>query len=264
MFGLKEIVLNKTTKQNVSYEKRNRIAYVTIRRAEELKSFRYELIEQMADVWERFKYDDEAWVAILTTEGDHFFLNGEHNKGELQHASDVQNIIKICPSFQEIWKPVIAAIQGYCIGEGWMLAQECDFRIAADTTIFGLPEGKCNIIPSLVGMLWRHLPPCLALELLLTGDFITAQRAYEIGFLNRIGSKEVIMDISNELAENICSAGPISVKRMKELYYMGYSMDRDEVLEHTWEYFDETLKQRDTAEGLKAFSEKRKPNYQGF
>jgi len=257
--------MGNTENKFVYYERREKIAYITIRRSEKLNAFNDDLIEQMADVWEIFKYDDEAWVAILATEGDHFCVGAELlGEEELPTVPFGKRALAICPSFHEIWKPVIVAVQGYCIGGGWMLAQECDFRFAADDAIFGIPEGKWNLIPNFTGMLWKHLPPCLALELLLTGDSIDAQRAYEIGFVNRIVPKEKIMDIANEFAENLCSAGPTAVRRMKELYNMGYSMSRNEVLEFTWKYFDEVLKQKDTVEGLKAFFEKRKPKYEGF
>ena len=249
----------------VNFEKRDRIAYISLNRPDKFNSFNDEVIRQMADVWNRFKEDKDTLVAILSGKGDHFCVGAElHEDGKLPTVSFGRRSLSLCPSTHGIWKPVIAAIWGYCVGGGWMLAQECDFRFAADDAIFGIPEGKWNLIPNFTGLLWRHLPPAIALELLLSGSSIGAERAYEIGFINRVIDRKEVMNAAQEFAEILCSNGPTAVRRLKELYYKGYELSREEVLKLTWKYFGQVLKQNDTKEGINAFFEKRKPRYKGY
>jgi enoyl-CoA hydratase/carnithine racemase len=249
----------------IRYKKRDKIAYISINRPDKFNAFNDDVIKQMVDVWAKFKEDKDAWVAILSGEGDHFCVGAElHGDGTLPTVPFGKRALSLCPSTHKIWKPVIAVIWGYCVGGGWMLAQECDFRFAADDAIFGIPEGKWNLIPNFTGFLWRHLPPCIALEMLLSGTSIGAERAYEIGFINKVTVREQVMNASREFAEILCSNGPSAVRRMKELYYKGYDMNRGEILELTWKYFGQVLKENDTAEGINAFFEKRKPRYRGY
>jgi len=249
----------------VLYERIDKIAYITLNRSKKLNAFNETFIDQLRNAWVRFKHDDNAWVAILNGAGEHFCVGAELQKdGCLPTVPFAQQALSMCPSFHNIWKPIIACIWGYCVGGGWMLAQECDFRFAADDAVFGIPEGKWNLIPNFTGLLWRHLSPCLALEVLLTGQSINASRAYEIGFINKVDSREQIMNVSTEFAEKLCSNGPSAVRRMKELYYKGYEISKNEVLELTWKYFDQILKEKDTSEGINAFMSKRKPKYKGF
>lgn len=253
----------------VLYERKGEIAYITLNRSERLNAFNEEFIDQMGKVWSRFKKDNRARVAILSGAGDHFCVGAEFPKEASPDTVPFtlpfyQSSFSICASAHEVWKPVIATIWGYCLGGGWLLAQDCDFRFAAENAVFGLPEVKWNLIPNFTGLFRRWLSPCLALEILLTGASIDAQRAYEIGFVNKVAPREQITSESIEFAEKICANGPGAVRRIKELFYKGYELSKDEVLELTWKFFEEILEEEDTVEGTNAFLNKKKPVYRGF
>jgi enoyl-CoA hydratase/carnithine racemase len=167
------------------------------------------------------------------------------------------------PSSHEIWKPIIAAVTGYCLGGGWLLAQDCDLRVAAEDAQFGIPEPKWNLVTTFSGILHRYLPPAVALECLFVGDRISGKRAYEIGFVNRAVPKDRVMSIATELAEKIGANGPIGLRRAKELFYRGMELTRHQIMGVTWHLLAEGLELEDTKEGFRAFLEKRKPDYKG-
>jgi enoyl-CoA hydratase/carnithine racemase len=165
----------------------------------------------------------------------------------------------------QIWKPFIAAIHGYCLGGGLELALTCDLRIAADNSRFGLPEIKVGVIPAGGGMsrLPRFIPRAKAAEILLMGQHIDAQEAYRIGLINKVVPRDQLMPTAKEWANLICQAGPLQVRSVKEAMIRGYGMPLDESLRLERELSNRLRSTEDFIEGTRAFIEKRKPNWKG-
>jgi enoyl-CoA hydratase/carnithine racemase len=161
-----------------------------------------------------------------------------------------------------LWKPTIAAINGYAIAGGWIMAQDCDIRIAAEHAELGISEVMWNLPVSGVACLTRQMHLQHALEVALWGDRrITAQRAYEMGWVNRVVPKERLMDEAMEWAERMLYLGPRAVRNIKQILYRGFYMPAME-----GEAFGRALDQNlegmeDSIEGPLAFAEKRKPQF---
>lgn len=249
--------------EQLLWEKKNKIVVMTINRPEKLNSINPELWEMLALAWERFQSDDDAWVAIITGAGDRAFCVGAELKDSLQDKVETARRWQVPRLFfMEIWKPMIAAINGYAIAGGWMLAQKCDIRIAAEHAEFGISETRFNIPCSWVVDLGRQLHLGHALEIALWGDArITAQRGYEMGWINRVVPKERLMEEAMSWAERMLHLGPQSVRTIKETIYRGYYMPPSVGLPLALHLQSKLSDMEDTKEGRKAFFEKRKPDF---
>jgi len=138
---------------------------------------------------------------------------------------------------------------------------ECDFRIASTDAKLGIPENKINICPFFGGLVADHLPPAIALELLLTGNPLDAKRAYELGFLNRLVEKDEVENEAYKFAESICQNAPVSVRRTKDLFYKSWEMNKSQSLDRAYIISEQLRKMEDCKEGVQAFKEKRKPQW---
>ena len=165
----------------------------------------------------------------------------------------------------DLTKPVIAAVDGYCLAGGLELALACDFIIASDRSHFGLSEVLRAIIPGGGGTqrLPRAIPFRRALEVLLTGDRLNAQQAYDLGLVNRVVNPEDVMSTAEELANKINANGPLAVRAIKQLAYQGMDMPLEQGLRLEELVSQRIHKTEDSKEGPLAFVEKRKPNYKG-
>ncbi len=163
----------------------------------------------------------------------------------------------------QIWKPFIAAINGYCLGGGLELAMTCDIRIAAENACFGLPEIKVGVVPAAGGIsrLPRFIPRAKAAEILLMGQDTDAQEAYRIGLVNKVVPLAQLMPTAKQWANTICEAGPLQVRAVKEGMIRGYSMPLEEALKLETELLNRVRRSEDYMEGARAFVEKRKPNW---
>jgi enoyl-CoA hydratase/carnithine racemase len=247
----------------VKYRVENGIAFITIDRPDKLNAYTKEFFDELPAVWTRFRNDEDASVAIITGEGEKAFCIGYDLSSGPLSLSDLKRSPMIVPTSHEIWKPIIAAIKGYCVAGGFWIASACDLRVAAEDAEFGIPEVEWGIfaILNIPEPIYQNLPPAIALELLLLGKRINARRAYEIGFVNRIVPSEDVMETSIELARQLSSNGPATVKRHKELFYRSRFMNRQDISEMNWRFQAEALGSEESREGLKAYLEKRKPQY---
>ncbi len=254
-------VLLYETKEN------GRIAVITINRPESMNSMNRELIAEMGNAWQRFRDDDECWVAIWTGAGDRAFCSGQDLKerAELeQQGGDAPYKGRVrmlpIPEVEGIWKPTIAAINGYAVAGGWSLAQQCDIRIAAEHAEMGIAEVRWNQAAGFAGFLTRQVTLAHALEITLWGDKrITAQRAYEMGWVNRVVPKEQLMDEAMEWATRMLSLAPRAVRNLKELIYRGHTMTQMEISAFSQALEYNLRGMEDSVEGPLAFAEKRKP-----
>jgi enoyl-CoA hydratase len=243
------------------YEKKEKVVVITINRPERMNAFTQELHEMFDDAFQRFNDDDEAWVAVITGAGEKAFCAGADLKDERssEAASRGEFPRWYC---MDIWKPMIAAINGYCIALGWMLAQRCDIRIAAGHAQMGITEAQFNLAASFVSDLVRQLNLAHALEIALWGDkLIPAQRAYEMGWLNKVVHKEKLMEEVMSWAERMTNLAPQAVRIYKEIAYRSLDMSPPDRHAFAMAIQANLASMEDTVEGLKAFRERRKPSF---
>src|SRR5208337_4174781 len=162
-------------------------------------------------------------------------------------------------------KPVISAVNGFCIAGGMELIQATDLRVAAENASFGLQEVKWAIIPAAgsLARLQRQIPYCKAMEILLTGNRIDANEAYRIGLVNYVMPPDKVMEKAEELAATIAQNGPLAVRKIKEAVERCSGMPYKEAFRIENEIARDVMRSEDAKEGPRAFMEKRKPNYKG-
>jgi enoyl-CoA hydratase len=250
----------------VLYERTGHIATVTLNRPERMNALSPEVFARLPEVWEEFAADDGARVAILTGAGDRAFSAGADLKVMSESGGPGgfgRGRRGMGGSMAPIgWKPVIAAINGYAIAGGWWLAQLCDIRIASDQARLGISEVKWNLPAGWVTDLTRIIGMGHALEITLTGEQISAQRAYEIGFVNKVVPHAELMTAAREMAGIIADNGPMSVRAHKEILYRGYLLSRDEGNAVANHVLSRLMTSEDAKEGPRAFVERRKPVWQ--
>jgi len=244
----------------VDYEKKGRIAIFTINRPEALNALNTQVRQELNEAMIAFRDDPELWVGIITGAGDRAFSAGADIKDFRPGPIEVR---KKPASADEIWKPFIAAIHGYCLGAGLELAMTCDLRIAAEDAHLGQPEINIGFMPAAGGTqrLPRFVPRAKAAEILLMGQRIDAQEAYHIGLINKVVPLDQLIPTAREWAEIICRAGPLGVRATKEAMIRGYSMTLEEGLQLERSLANRIRETEDFIEGARAFAEKRKPNY---
>jgi E-phenylitaconyl-CoA hydratase len=211
----------------VLYERDEHIATITYNRPDALNAINAELREDLNSAWLRFRDDEEAWVAIVTGAGRAFCSGADMKDGGGSVGTWPGSFWEIptINSFEsglELWKPTIAAVNGYCLGYGLTLVSACDFVLASERAVFGFPEVRIGV-PTIVGAI--RLPGKIgmqhALELLLTGDRIDATRAKEIGLALEVVSEDDLMPAAQRLAQRLCQGAPLAVRAVKEMAYRG-------------------------------------------
>jgi E-phenylitaconyl-CoA hydratase len=256
----------------VIYETRGRIAYITLNRPEAMNALNTEVRQGITESLRRFRDDAEVWVAIITGAGDRAFCAGADLKemsGNLDREAASGSFNVPIPSGPggdvQTWKPIIAAINGYCLAGGLELALRCDLRMAANHARFGLTEVARGIIPGGGGTqrLPRVIPPALAMELIFTGKHITAEEAYRIGLINRVVSAEELMGAAEELANQINANAPLAVRATKEAIVRGLGMSLEDGLRLEGLLSRAVRLTEDSREGPRAFAEKRAAEFKG-
>jgi len=248
------------------YEKQGRIAIVTINRPEAMNSFTGEMLAAMDAIFAEFNADPDLWVAILTGAGDKSFCAGMDMKEaipEIAGGNEMGYEDHTKRPFSDVFKPIIGAVNGYCIAGGLEFLQGTDMRIAAEHAKFGLGEVRWGIIPTGGShvRLPRQIPWAVAMQLLLTGQPIDAKRAYEVGLVNEVVPLDKLMPTAIELAETICKNGPLAVRTAKEIAVRGMALEAPFVLEKA--LGEKVLSSEDAQEGPRAFIEKRPPKFTG-
>ncbi|MBU4053734.1 MAG: enoyl-CoA hydratase/isomerase family protein [Proteobacteria bacterium] len=250
---------------DIIYEKKGRIAYITINRPEAMNALGGTVPRDMREAFMDFRDNPDLRVAIITGAGDKAFCAGADIKGFNQQIDSGQAGGQPRASEEEriqadtIYKPFIAAINGFCLGGGLELAMTCDIRIAAEHAQFGLPEINIGLIPGGGGTqrLPRFVPRAMAAEILFTGNRMDAREAYRIGLVNRVVPLDQLMSKAEEMAEVICKRAPISVQSAKEAMLRGINLPLEDGLKVEREMIARVRATEDFQEGVKAFVEKR-------
>jgi len=251
----------------IDYKKEGKIAIFTINRPQAMNALNMEAFQELHEAMVGFRDDPEPWVGIITGAGDKAFCSGVDVKEAAPFINEGKGlpweVVTSPMRGLDIWKPLIAAVNGLALGGGLEIALTCDMRIAVENARLGTPEVNLGLIPGLgaTQRLPRMVPWCKAAEILLMGKPIDAQEAYRIGLVNKVVPPEQLMPTAKEWAEVICQAGPLAVRATKEAMIKGYNMTLEEglQLEHSLEVYATSTE--DFAEGTKAFVEKRKPAY---
>jgi enoyl-CoA hydratase/carnithine racemase len=257
--------------QNILYEKKDRLAYVTINRPDRRNAIDPATSVEMRRALEDFKADDDVWVAIITGAGDQAFSGGADLVAMSKALSGGGEGVPQKVAFGgitrgfECWKPLIAAINGYCLAGGLEVALSCDIRIAAEHATFGLPEPKRAIIPAASGTqrLPRAVPLAFAMELLLTGDRFDAETALRFGLVSRVVPADQLIATAEEIAGKIVENGPLAVRAIKQAVIRGREMSLEDGLKLESQLSGPVFMSEDAREGPRAFAEKRKPEYKG-
>jgi len=251
-------------------EKSPPVAVVTVNRPEKLNALNAAAIADLSGAFDELGRDDEVRAVVLTGAGEKAFVAGADIK-ELARmtpagAKDVSRRGQImCDKIENLGKPVIAAVNGYALGGGCELALACTLRVSSDNAKIGLPEVTLGIIPGYAGT--QRLPRVIgkgrALEMILTGEPVGAQRAYEMGLVNRVVPQAELLDTAKALAETIASRGPLAVAYATEAVHRGVESSFAEGCHLEASLFGLLAATDDMKEGMTAFLEKRKAGFHG-
>ena len=252
-----------------TYEKKGRIATVTINRPERMNALHPPANLELHEIWNDFQNDPEVWIGVLTGSGDRAFSAGNDLKYTAEHG---MNMVRVGESGfgglakrTDCWKPIIAAVNGFALGGGFEMALACDIIVAADHARLGLPEPRVGLMAGAGGVhrLPRMMPQKIAMGYILTGRHMTAQEAHRWGIVNEVVPLADLMPTVDRWAQDILEGAPLSIRASKQAAMMGLGQPLDIAL--NLEYSQSTAMRRseDIVEGPKAFAEKRKPNWKG-
>lgn len=248
----------------VEYRREGRIAVITLNRPEALNAINDDMGKELDRLFIDFRDDPDLWVAVVCGAGRAFCAGADikqRGAGILGRQTGLDDVGRP----DQIWKPFIAAIQGYCLGAGLEIALTCDLRIAAEDAHFGQPEVNAGIIPGAGGTqrLPRFIPRAKAAEMILMGQQMDAQEAYRVGLINKVVPLDQLMTTAMQWAELITQAGPLQVRLAKEALLRGYNVPLEEGLRIERELQNRAAATEDFKEAGRAFQEKRKPKWQG-
>ncbi len=255
----------------IIYAKKDHVAYITLNRPEVGNSINQQLAREMDNVCCRINQDDDIYVVVITGAGDRAFCGGS----ELERLIQADNTVSYSPStlakmnvaaaVASIDRPVIAAINGDALGEGLELALSCDIRLASDKARFGLPQVTSGLIPMNGGT--QRLPRLVgkgkALELIMTAETIGAEEALEIGLVSKVVPQEKLVAEAETLALNMASKAPISLRYVKEAVNKGMDLTLEQGLRLEGDLYFLLHTTADRTEGIRAFLEKRPPQFKG-
>lgn len=243
------------------------IALVQLNRPKELNALHLELMAEVRDALKSLDQDPEVRAIILTGNERAFAAGADIKQMAGKNAIDMLLIDQFSTwdTIKKIKKPIIAAVSGFALGGGNELVMHCDMVIASETAMFGQPEIKIGVMPGAGGTqrLTRNVGKVNAMEMVLTGKFITAQRAYELGLVNRVVPVELYLEEAVKLAREVAQLSPIAVKLAKEAVLKAYDSPLSEGLEFERKNFYMLFATEDQKEGMAAFVEKRAAQFQG-
>lgn len=243
------------------------IGIIRINRPKVLNALSFGVLREIVEALESFDKDDKVKATILTGNDDAFSAGADIK--ELSEATPVDLILKnqfaLWDRLKKIAKPIIGAVSGYTLGGGCELAMSCDMIVASETARFGQPEINIGIMPGAGGTqrLTRTVGKFRAMEMILTGQHITAKEAEKHGLINKVVPVESYFGEAKKLALQIAQKGPVAVRMAKEAVLKAFDTPLDEGLQFERRNFYLLFSTEDMKEGMKAFIEKRPPNFKG-
>ncbi len=255
--------------ETILIEKRGKVAVITINRPEKLNALGAKVHVEGIAALDDLRNDNEVRVVVITGSGEKAFVAGA-DIGEFAGKSaaeqrDIMNAPSLFNSIDSFPKPVIAMVNGFCLGGGCELALACDLRTASEKARFSQPEINLGIMPGGGGTqrLSRIIGEGRSMEMILTGDMIDAKTAYDFGLVNHVHSPDELEAKTMELAEKIAEKAPIALQMCKEAVKFASRSNLDEGLRREVDLFAICFSTEDKEEGVSAFLEKRKPNFKG-
>ena len=248
----------------VKYEKRNHIAYITFNRPERMNAMHPPTSVEMDGVWDDFVADKSSWVAIVTGAGDKGFSAGNDLRWQAENRAQLGEALRAKGGFAgitarfDIYKPIIAAVNGFALGGGFEIALACDIIIAAEHARFGLPEPRVGLMAAAGGVhrLPRHIPLKIAMGMMLTGKHITAAEALRYGIANEVVPLKDLIPTAEKWAAEIMECSPLSVQASKEAALNGLGLPVQEALAKHYDLQTKLFRSKDAIEGPLAFSAK--------
>jgi len=252
----------------IEYEKNGNIACIILNRPESRNAIDREMVDTLHELWEDFEKDDSIRVGILTGAGGHFCagydvkaINDRQKEGLdfTRERSSMFGDKRIGPDGHNVTKPIIAALDGNVNGSGVWLALQSDIRIATDRTKFGLTEARYNFPVEFAALISKYMPRAIAAEMLFSLKFFSAVRFRELGIINEIVQEDKLMKRAEEIANDLLLKGPLSLMAMKKL--LNFDPNYEEKLSLSLERVVPVVNSEDTKEAVRAFVEKRKPDW---
>jgi enoyl-CoA hydratase len=250
-------------------ERRGRVAVITINRPDKMNALNIQTRAEGAAALDELRDDEEVRVVVITGAGPKSFIAGADISEFAGRTAVTQREVMLGRSLftavDGFPKPVIAMINGYCFGGGCELAMACDLRVASETAVFGQPEINLGIIPGGGGTqrLTRLVGETKAMELILTGDRVDAQTAFQLGLVNLVVPAADLEAKTMELANRIAEKSPVALRMAKESVKTAARANLDEGLRREIDLFAICFSSEDKDEGVKAFLEKRQPEFKG-
>jgi len=255
---------------NLIFEQKENIAFITINRPDKLNALNKETLSEIGQTFDEIENDDAIKGVLITGSGEKAFVAG----ADILEISTLDNISgtefalegqEVFNKIEQCRKPVIAAVNGFALGGGCELALACHFRYASENAKFGQPEVNLGIIPGFGGTqrLSRIIGKGRALELLMSGNMIDATEAYRIGLVNKVLPQSELVSESEKILQTILSKGPYAVSMTIEAVNEGLDKKLDSALNHEANLFGQTCGTEDMREGTNAFLEKKKPDFKG-
>jgi len=248
--------------QTVEYKKKAAIAYVTLNRPEKLNAMNAQMHEELGRVWQDFRDDPDLRVAILSGNGRCFSAGADLSGGapdSYRYTGDFPDITQT----RNVFKPIISAMHSHVVGYGMWIALDTDFRIAAEDVSFWLPEPQWGIATIPAAWFPKIMPWAIASELLLFAERVSAQRAFEVGMINKVVPVDQLMAEAEKAARRICELSPVAVQGMKESMVRASSLDYTAIDQITDWVQTRVMNSADRREGGKAFNERRKVDWPG-
>jgi len=256
------------TYQNILLGKEAGVAFITINRPKFLNALNRTAVEELSNIIDMIAADDEVKVVIITGAGDKAFVAG----GDISYLANMTPMearefslfgMEVLRKIELLPKPVIAAVNGFCLGGGCELAMACDFRIASEKAKFGQPEVGLGVTAGFGGTqrLPRLIGVGMAKQLHYTGDIIDAEEALRIGLVNAVVPADDLINYVKGIANRIISKGQLAVRFCKTAINEGMQTDIDRAMTIEADIFSLCFSTEDQKEGMKAFIEKRKPQF---
>lgn len=255
--------------ENILLERRGRVALITINRPDKLNALNIKTREELANALDELRADSEIRVVVLTGAGEKAFVAGaDINEFAGRTAVQQRSVMKARNNFvtaEDFPKPLIAMINGFCLGGGCELALSCDIRIAGEKARFGQPEINLGIIPGGGGTqrLTRLVGEGKAMQMILSGEMIDAQEAHRLGLVNEVHPVADLEAKTFELANKIAEKSPVALAMAKTAVKAAARTTLREGLDQEIDLFALCFSSEDKEEGVRAFLEKRKPEFKG-
>jgi enoyl-CoA hydratase len=241
----------------VTYSCADQVAVIAMNRAERMNRLDADIVAGLEAAWQRFMADDDARVAVLRGEGRAFSAGADLKA--IPH-----DLYRGIPGVGvAVDKPVVAAVQGWCVGGGMVLTTMADILVCAEDAMFSYPEVKIGFSGGLISTLAARIPHKIAMDLLLTGDAITAQRAYEVGYVNKLVKADELIEAAMDYATRIAAQAPLPSRMLKRFVGETIAKGPSERAGTARAQVEAINKSTDGEEGIRAFMEKRPPQFKG-